>query len=117
MNTNKTLAPENFEQNFDFQHFLVKNTTATYFFRVGSDAMVDIGIQTGDRLVVDRSVKFKNRDIVVTVNQGQFLVRRLIISQNKILLLAENDNFSPITVGDERLLDVWGVVVGLVRKY
>ena len=117
MNINKTLAQENFEQNFDAQQFLVKNTAATYFFRVGSDAMADIGIQTGDRLVVDRSVKFKNRDIVVAVNQGHFLVRRLIISQNKIQLFAENDNFSPITVGDEQLLDVWGVVVGLVRRY
>ena len=117
MTTYETLPSENFEQNFDVQQFLVKNNAATYFFRVGSDAMADIGMRTGDRLVVDRSVKFKNRDIVVAVNEGRFIVRRLIISPNKIQLLAENTHFPPIAVGDQQSLDVWGVVVGLVRKY
>ena len=105
------------EQNFDIQGFLVKNKPATYFFRVGSDAMANAGIAAGDRLVVDRSIKPNNRDIVVAVHQGQFVVRRILILKNSIELFAENPQYPAITFINAKEVDIWGVVVGLARKY
>jgi DNA polymerase V len=114
---NQDFSSQLFEQHFDIEGFLIANKAATYFFRVGSSAMAQAGINVGDRLVVDRSIKAKNRDTVVAVHEGQFLVRRLHSSNGRVELAAENEGYPLITIEDNEQLDIWGVVVGLVRKF
>lgn len=78
--------------------------------------MAQAGINAGDRLAVDRSIEAKNRDTVVAVHEGQFLVRRLHSSNGRVELAAENEGYPLITLDSDDQLDIWGVVVGLVRK-
>lgn len=44
-----------FSQDFDLQADLINNPAATYFLRVGSDAMQGDGILIGDKVVVDKA--------------------------------------------------------------
>ncbi|MEN9864351.1 MAG: hypothetical protein RLZZ601_2115 [Pseudomonadota bacterium] len=113
---NQDFSSHIFEQHFDIDGFLIANKAATYFFRVGSNAMAQAGINSGDRLVVDRSIKAKNRDTVVAVHEGQFLVRRLHVSNGRVELAAESEGYPLISLESDEQLDIWGVVVGLVRK-
>jgi DNA polymerase V len=114
---NQDFSSQIFEQHFDIDGFLITNKPATYFFRVGSEAMTQAGINPGDRLVVDRSIKATHRDTVVAVHEGQFLVRRLHLLNGRVALVAENESYPSIALSSDEQLDIWGVVVGLVRKF
>lgn len=103
------------DEHFDIQADLVQNPSATYFMRVGSDAMVGAGIHVGDKLVVDKAKMPVHKDIVVATIDGQFLVRRLYQANGLVELRAENENCSPTPLINSE--DIWGVVVGVVRKY
>ena len=104
------------ESNFDIQSHIVKNPTSTYFMRVGSDAMIDSGIHPGDKLAVDKALPPKHKDIVVSVSNGQFLIRRLYALHGLIELRADNENCPSISYNSIEEVDIWGVVVGVVRK-
>lgn len=103
------------DEHFDIQADLVQNPCTTYFMRVGSDAMIEAGIHVGDKLVVDKAKKPAHKDIVVATIDGQFLVRRLYQANGLLELRAENENLSPTPLTTSE--NIWGVVVGVVRKY
>jgi len=65
----------NMEEVIDLNE-LVRNKTATVFFRMKGDAMRDAGIFDHDLLVVDRSLKPVNGKIIVAILNGELLVRR-----------------------------------------
>lgn len=104
-----------FDNNFDLQADLVSNPSATYFMRVGSDAMMGDGILIGDKVVVDKAVKAQHKDIVIATVNGQFLIRQLYQKDGVTELRASNPSCATIPlVGDDQ---IWGVAVGIARKY
>lgn len=105
-----------FENNFDLQKELIQNPASTYFMRAGSNAMCEAGINKDDMLVVDKALPPKHKDIVVAVQAGNFLLRRLYKANERIELHAECEGISPVPYLTAESLDVWGVVVGVVRK-
>ncbi len=52
---------------------------------------------------------------MVATTNGQFLVRRLHHENGVLELRGENEIYNPITLPNGE--DIWGVVVGVVRKY
>ena len=78
--------------------------------------MKDAGIQTGDVMIVDRSLEPKNRSIVLAVIDGDFTVKRVKIEKDHIYLIPENKNYDPIKVTEENEFIVWGVVTYVVKK-
>lgn len=53
-------ADEYAESPLDLNTYLVRNRTATFFFRVSGDSMTGASIHDGDLLVVDRSIEPKH---------------------------------------------------------
>jgi len=100
----------------DIGAYLVKNPASTFFFRAAGDSMKDAGIFPDDLLIVDRSYKAANGDVVVAVIDGEFMVRRLFITQKKVELRPENRRYQAITVKDERELNIWGVVKNVIHR-
>lgn len=105
------------EEGLDLNEYLVRNKAATYMFTVRGDSMIGAGIENGDKVVVDRSLPPANDDIVVAVVNGEFTIKRLRKSRGCIALHAENPIYPPITFADGSELQVWGVIVGVVRRY
>lgn len=102
------------ERTLDLHDFLVKNPSSTFFIKVEGESMKGAGIQSGDLLIVDRSLEPKNGSIVVALLNGEFTVKRLAVSGDKIELLAENPQYPSIkVVGD---FQVWGVVSYVIHK-
>ena len=77
--------------------------------------MEDAGIFDGDILVVDRSLEPAHRKIVVAAVDGELTVKRLILKDGKVQLLAEKKGHPPIKIAKESELRVWGVVVSSIR--
>jgi len=65
------------EQPLDLNELLIKNPISTFFVRVEGDSMQGAGIQSGDLLIVDRSLPIEDGKVVVAVLQGEFTVKRL----------------------------------------
>jgi DNA polymerase V len=86
-------------------------------FTVKGDSMLGAGICDGDKVVVDKALKAKHKDIVVAVVDGEYTIKRLFQSRGRIELQPENPNYQPITFSEGNELQIWGVVVGVVRKY
>jgi DNA polymerase V len=78
--------------------------------------MVGAGIQTGDVIMIDRSLTPQKGSIVLAVLDGEFTVKRVDIQDDQLLLIPENPKLKPIEVGEESNFQVWGVVTFVIHK-
>ena len=103
-------ADDHLERSIDLNEELIQHPAATFFVRVKGESMHDAGIQSGDILVVDRSLAPTDRKIVVAMIDGEFTVKRFRNQDGRIFLEAANDQFPKIEVSGDQELVVWGVV-------
>jgi DNA polymerase V len=99
------------ERGIDLNEQLIQNKTATFFFRMNSNAMTGAGIFSGDILVVDRSITRRNGKVVIAVLNGEMMVRRLEQTPHRTRLIPETHNLSIIDIDPLADFSVWGVVV------
>ena len=107
-------AADYVEQRIDLSELLIQHPSATYFVKASGDSMIEAGISDGDLLVVDSSRKADHGDIVIAAVDGEFTVKRLQLRPT-IQLNPMNSAYSPIIVGSEDTLDVFGVVTFIVK--
>ena len=125
-------AEQYVEPPLDLNELLVKRPAATYFVRVSGDSMVGAEIQDGDLLVVDRSLRPADGDIIVASVDGEFTVKRYReegtgkreqgtgnrgrARGKRICLEAANPNFETIFLGPEQELDYFGKVTACIHR-
>ncbi len=108
-------AEEGIDQSLDLNSHLVPHPAATFFVRVNGHSMEGAGIFSGDLLIVDRSLEGTSGKIVVAVVTGEFTVKRLLKRADKILLVAEHEDFPPLEISPETDFQVWGVVTYVIH--
>lgn len=108
-------AADYVERRIDLNELLIQHPSATYFVKASGDSMIDGGISDGDLLVVDSSRKPGHGDIVIAAVEGEFTVKRLQLRPT-IQLNPMNTAYSPIIVGSEATLDIFGVVTFIVKS-
>lgn len=110
-------ADEHIESYLDLNKRLCKNPSATFYVRVSGDSMKGAGIQSGDILVVDRSLLPSHGKIAVVLLDGEFLVKRLSIAGKLIKLQAANLRYPEISINtDESDFRVWGIVTYVIHQ-
>jgi len=91
-------------------------TSSIFLFRACGNSMVGAGIHDGDILVVDKAKAPQPGNVVLAILGAEFLVKRLQFTrEGKAMLLAENDDYPPIVLGDDEVLEVWGVCVWVLH--
>jgi len=60
-------AEDYLDKKLDLNEYLIKHPASTFFVKVKGDSMTGAGINTGDILIVDRSLEPKDKRIVVAV--------------------------------------------------
>jgi len=108
-------AADYVEQRIDLNDLLIRHPSATYFVKAAGDSMIEAGISDGDLLVVDSSRTPEHGDIVIAAVDGEFTVKRLQL-RPRVQLNPMNSAYSPIIVGSEDSLDVFGVVTYIVKS-
>jgi DNA polymerase V len=108
-------ADDHLDEAIDLNKECVKNKSSTFFGRVSGDSMIDAGLEDGDLLVIDKSLKPKDGNIAVCFIDGEFTVKRIKIEKDRIWLIAENKNYDPIEVTEHNDLAIWGIVVNAVK--
>jgi repressor LexA len=94
--------------------YLIERPSQTVLVRVRGDSMMDAGIFEGDLVVVEKRPAAQKGDIVVAIVDGQFTLKRLDLEQGRFVLKPENPAYAVIR--PEGALEIFGVMVGLVRK-
>ena len=102
------------ESRLDLNELCIPRPASTYMVRCDGDSMKDIGIYSGDILVVDRSLKPKHGDTVIAAVDGAFTVKTLCLKP-RVRLLPQNRMYAPIEFKDGSELQIFGVVTHLVR--
>ena len=95
--------------------YLIRRPSRTVLVPVTGDSMIDAGIRPGDRVVVERDVPARPGDVVVAVIDGEFTLKTLAVEDGEAVLVPANSAYPVLRPGDR--LQVFGVVVGLVRSY
>lgn len=108
-------ADDFLEKRLDLNEHLVKNPASTFFVRVAGDSMTGAGIHDGDLLVVDRSLRPADGNVVIAVLDGELLVKRLLRSGGRVRLTPENPAYETIEIHSGSDFTVWGVVTNVVH--
>ena len=110
-------ADDYLEGEIDLNRLLIERPAACYLMRVSGPSMSGAGIMDGDLVVVDRSVEAVSGHVVVAAIHGEMTLKRLRrLRDGRHLLKAENPAYPSTIIGEESPAEVWGVVVGCVRK-
>lgn len=88
---------------------LVDDQEATFIVRASGHSMTEAGISDGDELLVDRSKRPRDGDVVVAVLDGQLTIKRLQISAGRVTLKSESAEHPDIVVPELSELVIWGV--------
>ncbi|MEQ3512562.1 transcriptional repressor LexA [Pseudoalteromonas sp. BZB3] len=110
------LAQEHIESHYEVDPSLFK-PAADYLLRVDGMSMKDIGILDGDLLAVHKAQVAQNGQVVVARVDNDVTVKRLEQKGSKVLLHAENEEFSPIEVDlEHEPFAIEGLAVGVIRN-
>lgn len=104
------------EQKLNLNDYLIKHPASTFLVRAEGDSMVGAGIQSGNILVVDRSLEPSHNRIVIAAIDGELTVKRLYKQQGEVKLLSENPDFPSIDIREEMDTVIWGVVTNVIAE-
>lgn len=104
------------QSSLDLNTHLIKNPETTFYARVAGDSMIHAGIAENDLLIVDRSLEAKPGKIVIAVMNGEMTVKRLSRTKAGYFLMSENPNYPPIAIKSENEVQIWGVVIHVVKS-
>ena len=108
-------AADDLEEPIDLGSWLMEHPAASYVMRVDGHSMLDAGINDGDLIVVNRAVKPRAGHIVVALVHGDRTLKRLRRIEGRLWLVPDAEGYAR-TLVDENV-EIWGVVVGLARRY
>jgi SOS regulatory protein LexA len=102
------------EDSFNLPQYWIKGMRDCFMLKVKGESMIGAGIEDGDLVVIRKQTMAANRDIVAVNIEGSATLKRLCIDKNDILLMPENDKYSPISIKNRDAV-VLGVVVGVIK--
>ena len=113
------------EPPLDLNELLVKRPAATFFVRVQGDSMTGAGINDGDLLVVDRSLRPASGDVIIASVDGDFTVKTLRLGTGEwgtgnggeIRLVAANPKYPEIVLKPGQELDYFGKVTACIHQF
>lgn len=109
-------AEDYIEKTLDLNELCIEHPAATFFVRVQGESMIDVGIFPDDVLVVDRSLQAGHGDIIIASLRSEMTVKQLHLTPPPVRLLPRNPAFEPMVLGEDDVLEVFGVVTNVVRS-
>ncbi len=109
-------AEDYLEAMLDLNKALIKNPSATFYGRVKGASMKDAGVDTGDLLVIDKSLTYRNNALAVCFINGEFTLKRIKKEGATIVLMPANRDYQPIVVKEDADFAVWGIVTYIIKK-
>ncbi len=113
-------AEDYLEKPLDLNEILIRHPESTFAFRVMGESMREVGIHSGDVVVVDRAGIPAPGEIVIAALNGEWTVKLLGSKEGKLHLLpanSENPAYQPIPVDELADFRVFGVVQHVIHSF
>jgi len=110
-------AQDFLDLSIDLNKELVKNPSTTFYARVNGYSMKDAGIDSGDLVIIDKSLEPQNGKIAVCYIDGEFTMKRIKIEKDCCWLIPENKDFKPIKVTEDNDFVIWGIVLHVIKSF
>ena len=110
-------ATDYIEEDIDLNIHLIKNVPATFIIRVQGKSMVSVGINDGDLLVVDKTLKPKNFSTVIANVHDELVVKSYVKERDNEFLTSGSKKFEDrILINEEADIFIWGVVTYVIHS-
>jgi DNA polymerase V len=100
----------------DLNDILVRHPQATFLMRITGDAMREVGIDSGDLVLIDRAIPPSHGHVVIAVVDDEFVCRQLCKQGRDIRLQASRAGCADIVAGEGTELQLWGVVTQVIKS-
>lgn len=102
-------------ESINLNDLLISKKNETYILEVDGDSMIEAHIEPGDMVIVERTNRANDGDIVIAMVDGEHTMKYLRKDGTKFYLQPANKKFKNIY--PTQSLEITGVVKGVVRKY
>ena len=110
-------AEDFLDLSIDLNKELIKNPSSTFYARVKGQSMQDMGIDSGDLVIIDKSIEPKNGKIAICFIDGEFTMKRIKIEKDCCWLVPANKKYQPIKVTADNDFVIWGIVVHVIKSF
>lgn len=104
-------------QKFDLNEEIMGDGGYMFMVEVAGDSMINIGINSGDKILVNSNYPISNESIVVGSLNNKPFVKRVIFEDTRTILRSENEDYEDIRITDLDEFSIWGVVRNVIREY
>lgn len=101
----------------DLNKELIQNPSSTFYARVNGQSMQDMGIDSGDLVIIDKSLPPKNGKIAVCFLDGEFTMKKIKLEKSCCWLIPANKDFKPIKVTKDNDFIIWGIVLHVIKSF
>jgi DNA polymerase V len=108
-------ADDYLELVIDLNKEVIQNPTSTFYAKVKGVSMVDALIYPNDIIVIDKSLRPQNNDIVVCIVNGAFEMRRIRINKGGVWITSNFSTEKPILITSQTEFTIWGVVTNVFK--
>lgn len=112
-----SLIEDFMDKRLTLDELIVRNKAASFLVRVGGTSMVGAGIMDQAVLLVDKSMKPQNGDIVIAVLDNEFFVKRMRLGHDGVLLVPDNPAYPISRLDEDRGDYIWAVVVAAINSF
>lgn len=102
------------EGEFNIPIYWLKGVAQPFILRIKGDSMININIEDGDYVVINKQTMANHNEIVAVSIDGEATLKRLWLRGNKAVLMPENDKYSPIEITEDNAYII-GKAVGLIK--
>ncbi|MDJ1467262.1 translesion error-prone DNA polymerase V autoproteolytic subunit [Cytophagaceae bacterium DM2B3-1] len=110
-------ADDYIDRQLDLNDMLIQNKLSTFYLRVVGDSMKGCGIFDNALIIVDKSKRPKDGNVVLAVINGEFTCKRLKIENRKVYLCPENKDYTDILITEDMNFLLWGVVTYAINPF
>lgn len=108
-------AAEEVRDTVSIEDLVIDKKDSTYVLEVDGDSMIDAHIADGDLVVVERTSRVKDGDIVIAEVDGEWTMKYYRDRGGKVWLEPANKKYAPIYPTEE--LRIGAKVKAVIRKY
>lgn len=110
-------AQDFLDSSIDLNKELINNPDTTFYARVKGDSMKDMEINSGDLVIIDKSIEPKNGKIAVCYVDGDFTMKQIKIEKDCCWLIPANKTYQPIKVTKDNDFIIWGIVTHVIKSF
>jgi DNA polymerase V len=102
-------ARDYYSGGIDLNRLLIRDRTSTFLMRVAGNSMASSGINHGDEVIVDRALAPRDGSVVIAVQDGELVIRRLASHRGAVVLCSDEQPAEQAERVTEETT-IWGVV-------